>query len=199
MSRIVSRFFAGVLALVLTAGSLSLASLPAGAEEPTPTPTPTPAPTVEPSPIPLPPHEVAELATIEASSPAVEMTVITDKPGELYSFKLTALTTGVTETGVTYSHQWYRVNRTTLASTAITGATSQSYRPVAADYKYELKVRVVVKKTNYTPLTLHAEPRDFSVRINPTFPLLLNDTEPWPDYELSHGPRSSRSRTAAAC
>jgi hypothetical protein len=131
---------------------------------------------------------ITQLGTIEASSPTAEMTVVVDKPGELYSFKITASTTGVAETGTTASYQWYRVNRTTLASTAITGATSQSYRPVAADYPYELKVRVTLKKSNFTSLPLTAEPRDFSVRINPSFPVLLDDTEPVPDGTLSHGP-----------
>jgi hypothetical protein len=131
---------------------------------------------------------ITQLGTIEASSPTAEMTAVVDKPGELYSFKITASTTGVTETGTTASYQWYRVNRTTLASTAITGATSQSYRPVAADYPYELKVRVILKKSNFTSLTLTAEPRDFSVRINPSFPLLLSDTAPVPDDVLAPGP-----------
>jgi outer membrane biosynthesis protein TonB len=131
---------------------------------------------------------ITQVGTIETSSPEAEMTVVVDKPGELYSFKITASTTGVIETGTSASYQWYRVNRTTLASTAITGATSQSYRPVAADYAYELKVRVIVKKSNFTSLTLMAEPRDFSVRINPGFPVLLNDTTPVPDFVLTHGP-----------
>jgi hypothetical protein len=131
---------------------------------------------------------ITQVGTIETSSPEATMTVVIDKPGQLYSFKITAGTTGVIETGTTATYQWYRVNRTTLASTAITGATSQSYRPVAADYAYELKVRVIVKKSNFSSLTLMAEPRDFSVRINPSFPVLLNDSAPVPDFVLAPGP-----------
>jgi hypothetical protein len=131
---------------------------------------------------------ISQVGTIEASSPEAKMTVVVDKPGQLYSFRISASTVGVIETGTTATYQWYRVNRTTLASTAIVGATLQSYRPVAADYAYELKVRVILKKANFTSLTLVSAPRDFSVRINPSFPVNLNDTTPVPDFSLAPGP-----------
>lgn len=131
---------------------------------------------------------ITQLGTIETSSPEAKMTVVVDKPGELYSFRITASTVGIVETGTSASYQWYRVNRTTLASSAITGATSQSYRPVSTDYAYELKVRVIVKKSKFSSLTLMAEPRDFSVRINPSFPVQPNNAEPVPDDVLAPGP-----------
>jgi hypothetical protein len=82
------------------------------------------------------------------------------------TFKLTAtLPAGsVTEPGVTLAYQWYRVNRVTSALTAITGATSVDYTPVAADYAYELKVRVIVTKSNYNSVTLYTLAKDYSPR-----------------------------------
>jgi hypothetical protein len=44
VSRVIHNLFAGALALVLVGGSLNLAVLPAGAEEPTPPPTVEPTP-----------------------------------------------------------------------------------------------------------------------------------------------------------
>jgi hypothetical protein len=125
---------------------------------------------------------VSQKGTIWAPSPAVTMLRDVDKPGELYSFKLTASVTGVFETGTSAAYQWYRVNRTTLASTAITGAVSSVYRPTAADFAYELKVRVILTKSNYDSLTLYALPKDYSIRLNTAV-----NPYGWTDTTLSVG------------
>lgn len=109
---------------------------------------------------------ISQKGTIQTSSPEVTMVRTVDKPGQAYSFKLTATVSGVTEPGVTTKYQWYRVNRTTSAATAITGAVSSVYRPTASDYAYELKVRVVLTKSNYTTQTLYSDTKDYSIRLD---------------------------------
>ncbi|MEZ5189572.1 MAG: zinc-dependent metalloprotease family protein [Schumannella sp.] len=80
-------------------------------------------------------------------------------------FKLTATLPGgsITESGVDFAYQWYRVNRTTNAATAIKGATKVDYTPGSADYPYKLKVRVTVTKLNYGTVVLYADPVAFTV------------------------------------
>ena len=75
----------------------------------------------------------------------------------------------ITESGVAYAYQWIRVNRQTLAETAIVGATGAVYTPVAADYPYRLKVRVTITKLNYNSEVLFADARDYSLRLNPGY------------------------------
>lgn len=104
---------------------------------------------------------ISQKGTIGTSSPSVEMLKTIDDAG----FTLSASPVGITEPDVTYSYQWYRVNRTTQKSAAIKGATKATYRPKASDYPYLLKVKVTVKKKNYSTVSFTAEPRDYSLRI----------------------------------
>jgi hypothetical protein len=145
--------------------------------EPTPEPTaPATPPVVEPRTIDLPVEAALPIAT--NGDPYIDLVHDTDMPDELYSFELQALVKEVTEPGITTTYQWYRVNRTTAASTAISGATAFSYRPGAADYPYDLEVRATIKKTGYETLVLSTEPRDFSVRVDPSWPLTIGNTTP---------------------
>jgi hypothetical protein len=102
---------------------------------------------------------------------------------------LTSDFTGVvTEPNVTTSYQWYRVNPTTLAETAITGATLPTYKPVTADHPYELKVRVTVKKLNYTSIVRFSTATRYSVIATPTAPVIINEQKVGQQLEI--GPRT---------
>ena len=61
--------------------------------------------------------------------------------------QLTASVTAPTPTPAGYTYQWYR------GSTAINGATSSTYTPVAADMGSHLKVKVTATYTNYSSVT----------------------------------------------
>lgn len=103
---------------------------------------------------------------------------------------LTASVSGITEPDTTTSYQWYRVNRTTGAATAIPGATSAVYKPVSADYPYKTKVVATVKKPGYTSLPLTSITRDFALRL--TGSLSFTGT-PRPDGTMgaNNGPYSA--------
>ena len=70
----------------------------------------------------------------------------------------------VTEPGVKYVYQWYRVNRSTFAMTRVTAATHASYKLTSADYPYLVTVRVTVSKSGRTSVVRDATPRDYSLR-----------------------------------
>jgi hypothetical protein len=66
-------------------------------------------------------------------------------------------TGGVTEGGITETHQWYR------NGVAISGATSASYSPTSSDYGKSLKVKFTWTKPNFTTVVTYSDSKDYSV------------------------------------
>ena len=125
----------------------------------------------------------AAAGTIQASSPAVSVNNAADPTAPMHVV-LTASVSGVTEPDTTTSYQWYRVNRTTGAATAIPGATLSLYKPVSADYPYKTKVLATVKKPGYTNLPLTSVTRDFALRLTGSLSFVGT---PRPDGTLGAG------------
>jgi hypothetical protein len=69
---------------------------------------------------------------------------------------LTVVTAGW-ESGVTFSYQWYR------GTTAISGATAQTYTPTSADRGSALKAEVTATKTGYAAATAFTPAKDYSL------------------------------------
>lgn len=65
---------------------------------------------------------------------------------------LTAVTGAWTPSNVSFTYQWLR------SGTAISGATSSTYTPVAADLGYYITVTVTGNLTNYTPVSKTSSP-----------------------------------------
>ncbi len=100
--------------------------------------------------------------TIQGNGAAPTMVKTDDGiPGGVWTLAATLPSGSITESGVTYAYQWYR------DATAISLATAAVYRPVAADYGYDLKVRITITKLNYDTRVLYASPVDFSFYANP--------------------------------
>lgn len=68
----------------------------------------------------------------------------------------------VTEPSVTYAYQWYR------GTAAISKATKVVYKLTSADVDKEIKVRVVVAKSNYDSATIFSVPRIYSLQTTGT-------------------------------
>jgi len=82
-------------------------------------------------------------------------------PGGVWTLTATLPSGSITEPGVAYAYQWFR------DATAIAGATAAVYRPVAADYSFDLSVRVTVTKLNFATRILTSVPADYSVYADP--------------------------------
>jgi hypothetical protein len=82
--------------------------------------------------------------------------IVTQTPGTLSL--IAALPGGsVTEAGVAYGYQWYR------GTLAIVGATKSAYTLTSLDTGKDIKVRVVVAKTNYDYVTLYSAARNYTI------------------------------------
>jgi hypothetical protein len=131
------------------------------------------------------PLTISQKGTIAATTPAVALTTNVDAPG---TFLVQTNVTGVSEPLTSTGFQWYRVNITSGVTTAITGATAATYRPVAADYAYKLRVIATVKKLNYDNLPITSLTKDYSIRVNPTTPLGFNSAPAKVDNTISYNP-----------
>jgi hypothetical protein len=81
------------------------------------------------------------------------------------SFTLTA-SPASTPAGYSKTYQWYRVNLTTGARSAISGATKVTYKPSAADWPYKLTARITFTRGS-SVRTSYAAAQDYSVRLRP--------------------------------
>ena len=66
----------------------------------------------------------------------------------------------ITEPGTVSGYQWYR------AGVAVAGATKATYALTALDRLKAVHVSVTVTKLNYTTVTLHSTPHDYTVTVN---------------------------------
>lgn len=105
-------------------------------------------------------HSITSAKTVKAIkgdiAGARTAPVVTKTPGTL---ALTVALPGgsVTELGTKNSYQWYR------GTTAITGAIKSTYTLTSSDRGKDVKVRVIVSKSNYTSVTLYSAAKNYSV------------------------------------